>query len=71
MQHPRQRSRGAAPGRVATFTLRQRKCKAEQVTIANLRWLLGKATRMLGELRLADLSPKVVSRATLRLASSS
>lgn len=34
--------------------------QAEQVTIAKLRWLLGKATRVLGEVRLADLSPKDV-----------
>ncbi len=34
--------------------------QAEPVTIAKLRWLLGKATRALGEKRLADLSPKDV-----------
>jgi integrase len=34
--------------------------QAEQVTIAKLRWLLGKATAVLGEKRLADLSPKDV-----------
>jgi hypothetical protein len=34
--------------------------QAEQVTIAKLRWLLGKATAVLGEKRLADLSPKSV-----------
>ena len=32
--------------------------QAEPVTIAKLRWLLGKATSMLGPVRLADLSPK-------------
>lgn len=31
--------------------------QAEPVTIAKLRWLLGKATHSLGEKRLADLSP--------------
>src|SRR5713226_2378433 len=34
--------------------------QAEQVTIAKLRWLLGKATAVLGEARLAELSPKEV-----------
>jgi hypothetical protein len=34
--------------------------QAEPVTIAKLRWLLGKATPTLGELRLAELSPKDV-----------
>ena len=34
--------------------------QAEQVTIAKLRWLLGKATAALGDVRLADLSPKEV-----------
>jgi hypothetical protein len=34
--------------------------QAEPVTIAKLRWLLGKATSTLGEKRLADLSPKDV-----------
>jgi integrase len=34
--------------------------QAEPVTIAKLRWLLGKATRVLGEKRLADLSPRDV-----------
>jgi integrase len=33
---------------------------AEPVTIAKLRWLLGKATAVLGEVRLADLSPEQV-----------
>ena len=34
--------------------------QAEPVTIAKLRWLLGKATAALGEKRIADLSPKDV-----------
>jgi hypothetical protein len=34
--------------------------QAEPVTIAKLRWLLGKATHTLGEKRIADLSPKDV-----------
>src|SRR5207249_10135877 len=34
--------------------------QAEPVTIAKLRWLLGKATSTLGEERVADLSPKDV-----------
>lgn len=34
--------------------------QAEPVTIAKLRWLLGKATATLGETRLAELSPKDV-----------
>jgi hypothetical protein len=34
--------------------------QAEPVTIAKLRWLLGKATVVLGEVRLAELSPKDV-----------
>jgi hypothetical protein len=34
--------------------------QAEPVTIAKLRWLLGKSTAALGEKRLADLSPKDV-----------
>jgi integrase len=33
---------------------------AEPVTIAKLRWLLGKATATLGAVRLADLSPKQI-----------
>ena len=35
--------------------------QAEPVTIAKLRWLLGKATAVLGEVRLDDLSPEQVS----------
>lgn len=34
--------------------------QAEPVTIAKLRWLLGKATATLGAVRLADLSPKAI-----------
>jgi hypothetical protein len=34
--------------------------QAEPVTIAKLRWLLGKATAGLGDVRLAELSPKDV-----------
>src|SRR5207249_1110096 len=53
-------------GRAATITLGELvdECldlhQAERVTIAKLRWLLGKATAALGEKRLADLSPKDV-----------
>ncbi len=35
--------------------------QGERVTIAKLRWLLGKATAALGEVRLAELSPDQVS----------
>ena len=35
--------------------------QGERVTIAKLRWLLGKATAALGEVRLAELSPEHVS----------
>jgi len=34
--------------------------QAEPVTIAKLRWLLGKATSALGDTRLADLSPRQI-----------
>lgn len=34
--------------------------QGEPVTIAKLRWLLGKATSVLGQVRLADLSPKEI-----------
>jgi hypothetical protein len=53
-------------GRAATITLDElvdeylELHQAERVTIAKLRWLLGKATAVLGEKRLADLSPKDV-----------
>ncbi len=53
-------------GRAATMTLTElvdeylEMHQAEPVTIAKLRWLLGKATAALGELRLAELSPKDV-----------
>jgi hypothetical protein len=54
------------PGGQATMTLGElvdeylEVHQAEQITIAKLRWLLGKATRVLGEVRLADISPKDV-----------
>jgi len=53
-------------GRAATMTLAElvdeylEMHQAEQVTIAKLRWLLGKATAVFGEARLAELSPKDV-----------
>jgi integrase len=53
-------------GRAATMTLAElideylELHQAEPVTIAKLRWLLGKATATLGEVRLAELSPKEV-----------
>jgi integrase len=53
-------------GRAATITLAElvdeylEMHQAEQVTIAKLRWLLGKATTALGDVRLAELSPKDV-----------
>jgi hypothetical protein len=53
-------------GRAATITLAElvdeylEMYQAEQVTIAKLRWLLGKATVSLGDVRLAELSPKDV-----------
>src|SRR3954447_16861398 len=53
-------------GRAATLTLDElveeylEMHQAEPVTMAKLRWLLGKATATLGEIRLADLSPKDV-----------
>jgi len=53
-------------GRAATITLGElvdeylEMHQAEQVTIAKLRWLLGKATAAFGDVRLADLSPKEV-----------
>lgn len=57
--------RGPA-GRAAAMTLGEladeylEMHQAEPVTMAKLRWLLGKATATLGEVRLADLSPKDV-----------
>ena len=51
-------------GRAGTITLGElveeylEMHQAEQVTIAKLRWLLGKATAAFGEVRLAELSPK-------------
>ena len=56
---------GAGGGR-ATITLAEfvdeylEMHQAAPVTIAKLRWLLGKATEVLGEKRLADLSPRDV-----------
>jgi integrase len=53
-------------GRAATMTLGElveeylEMHQAEPVTLAKLRWLLGKATATLGEVRLAELSPKDV-----------
>src|SRR3954451_1066490 len=53
-------------GRAATMTLGElvdeylEMHQAEPVTMAKLRWLLGKASATLGEVRLADLSPKEV-----------
>src|SRR3954451_20453223 len=53
-------------GRGATMTLEElveeylEMHQAEPVTMAKLRWLLGKATVSLGAVRLADLSPKDV-----------
>jgi integrase len=53
-------------GRAGTITLAElvdeylEMHQAERVTIAKLRWLLGKATAVLGEARLAELSPKDV-----------
>jgi integrase len=53
-------------GRAATITLSElveeylEMHQAEPVTIAKLRWLLGKATAALGEIRLAELAPKDV-----------
>jgi hypothetical protein len=53
-------------GRAATITLGelvhefQDLHQAERVTIAKLRWLLGKATAVLGEKCVADLSPEDV-----------
>ena len=53
-------------GRAATITLGELVDEyldlhqGERVTIAKLRWLLGKATAVLGEKRIADLSPRDV-----------
>jgi len=55
------------PGRRAvTLTLREwvdeyiDAHEGERVTVAKLRWLLGKATAGLGEVRLAELSPEQI-----------
>jgi|SRR5829696_8065803 len=59
-------ARLAPGGRAATITLGElvdeylEMHQAEPVTIAKLRWLLGKATTAFGEVRLAELSPKDV-----------
>ena len=56
----------ASPGRGGAITLAEfveeypELHQAEPVTIAKLRWLLGKATSTLGEKRIADLSPRDV-----------
>jgi hypothetical protein len=53
-------------GRAATITLAEwveeylQTHTGERVTIAKLRWLLGKATAALGEVALAELSPEAV-----------
>jgi hypothetical protein len=53
-------------GRAATLTLGEwveeylDAHQGERVTVAKLRWLLGKATAELGEVRLAELSPEQV-----------
>jgi integrase len=53
-------------GRAATITLAEwveeylQGHPGERVTIAKLRWLLGKATAALGDVRLADLSPEAI-----------
>jgi integrase len=53
-------------GRAATLTLAEfveeylRAHSGQPVTVAKLRWLLGKATAALGEVRLADLTPEQV-----------
>jgi hypothetical protein len=69
-------ARLAPGGRAATMTLGEwaneylEMHQAEPVTMAKLRWLLGKATATFGEVRLADLSPKDVQawRLTVRRA---
>ena len=54
------------PGERATMTLAElvdeylEMHQAEPVTLAKLRWLLGKATGVLGELRLAEILPEQV-----------
>ena len=57
---------GVGPGRGGAITLSEfvdeylELHQAEPVTIAKLRWLLGKATGTLGDKRIADLAPKDV-----------
>jgi hypothetical protein len=59
-------SRLGPRGRAATITLAEwveeylQPHTGERVTIAKLRWLLGKATAALGEAPLAELSPEAV-----------
>ena len=59
-------SRLGAGGRATTITLAEwveeylQTHTGERVTIAKLRWLLGKATATLGDVRLADLSPEAI-----------
>src|SRR6266542_1076986 len=61
-------------GRAATITLAElvdeylEMHQAEQVTIAKLRWLLGKATAALREVRLAELAPTDVYARQLKVA---
>src|SRR5205085_11673854 len=60
-------------GRAATMTLGElvdeylEMHQAEPVTIAKLRWLLGKATAAFGDVRLAELAPKDVYAWRLRV----
>lgn len=59
-------SLGFCPAAVATLTLGEwveeylDSHQGEPVTVAKLRWLLGKATAELGEVRLVELSPEQV-----------
>ena len=60
-------SRLGPDGRTMTITLDEwveeylQTHTGERVTIAKLRWLLGKATAAFGDLRLADLAPEAIS----------
>ncbi|MGH3141601.1 MAG: tyrosine-type recombinase/integrase [Gaiellales bacterium] len=59
-------ARVGASGRTTTITLAElveeylQTHTGERVTIAKLRWLLGKATAAFGDVRLADLSPEAI-----------
>ena len=59
-------ARLGASGRTTTITLAElveeylQTHTGERVTIAKLRWLLGKATAAFGDVRLADLSPEAI-----------